>query len=47
VETMAQKEPVDPPQFMPVYRQFLELIRQEHPTPAPKAPAPKKRERSR
>ena len=36
VEVCAQKEPVDPPAFMRVYREFLELLKKEHPTPAPK-----------
>jgi hypothetical protein len=43
VEVFAQREPVDPPQYMPVYREFLELLRQEHPTAKPKTPAPKRK----
>jgi hypothetical protein len=35
VEICAQQEPVEPRAFMPVYREFLELLKNEHPKPAP------------
>ena len=47
VEICAQQEPVEPRAFMPVYREFefLELLKNERPKPAPKKPRPKKRNR--
>ena len=36
VEICAQKEPVEPRAFMPVYREFLELLKNEHPKPTPR-----------
>jgi hypothetical protein len=45
LEICAQKEPVEPAAFMPVYREFLELLKNEHPKPTPKKPVPKKRKR--
>jgi hypothetical protein len=42
VEICAQKEPVEPRAFMPVYLEFLELLKNEQPKPAPKKPTPKK-----
>jgi hypothetical protein len=45
VEICAQKEPVGPQAFMPVYREFLELLKNEQPKAAPKKSTPKKRKR--
>jgi hypothetical protein len=45
VEICALIEPVEPRAFMPVYREFLELLKNEQPKPTAKKPAPRKPKR--